>query len=451
MRRLFGTDGVRGVANDFLTCELAMEIGRATATVLSGQKHYKSKVLVGYDTRISSEMLASALAAGLCSVGADVVMLGVVSTPAVAHLVEKYGASAGIMISASHNSFEYNGIKIFGGDGFKLPDELEEQIESIVLDKTPPPISAESAKVGRITTEENACRDYIEHLRVSTPSRFDGLSIAFDCSNGSASKTAERFFSSLGADCHMLSDNPDGINVNNKCGSTHLEQLSAYVKKNGLMGGAAFDGDADRCLMVDENGEEIDGDMIMAMLALDMKESGKLKKNTVVGTIMTNYGFPKFCEENGLSYIAAKVGDRYVLETLNLEDLSFGGEQSGHLILREYATTGDGQLTAAHVLALMAKTGKPLSELRRVMRRYPQHTVNLRVSPEAKIAFYTDRDIKAIVAEAEKAVAGDGRLVIRPSGTEPLLRVMIEGSDEAKVKQLTEEVAAAIAEKLAVY
>ena len=451
MRRLFGTDGVRGVANDFLTCELALEIGRATATVLVGQKYYKSKVVVGYDTRISSEMLAAALSSGLCSVGVDVTILGVVTTPAVAYLVGQYGAAAGIMISASHNSYEFNGIKIFGPDGFKLPDELEEQIESMVLDKSPAPVCAESHRIGRITISDSATGDYVEHLKEVTPNRFDGLRIALDCANGSASKTAERLFTSLGAECYMLSNRPDGINVNNKCGSTHMEELSAFVRKNHLDGGAAFDGDADRCLMVDENGDIIDGDRIMAMMSLAMKAAGTLKKNTVVGTIMTNFGFTKFCEENGLIFIPAKVGDRYVLETLNIEGLSFGGEQSGHLIFRDFATTGDGQMTACQVFSMMAREKKPLSELAAVMRRYPQHMVNLRVSPEAKIAFYTDRDVKDIIKETEEKIGNDGRLVIRPSGTEPLLRVMIEGSDEGKVRTLTEETAQRIAEKLAVY
>ena len=451
MRRLFGTDGVRGVANDFLTPELALEIGRATASVLVGQKNYKSKVLVGYDTRISSEMLAAALAGGLCSVGADVVILGVVSTPAVAYLVGAYGAQAGVMISASHNSFEFNGIKIFGADGFKLPDDLEEQIESIVLDHTPLPKAAESRRIGRITLAEDAARSYAEYLKSVVPNRFDGLRIALDCANGAASKTAEWLFTSLGAECHVLSDRPDGINVNNKCGSTHMEELSAFVKKNHLDGGAAFDGDADRCLMVDENGEVIDGDMLMAMMALAMKRDGMLRKNTVVGTIMTNFGFSKFCEENGISFIPAKVGDRYVLEALNLEGLSFGGEQSGHIIFRDHATTGDGQMTAAMVFAMMKKENKPLSRLSSVMRRYPQHMVNLKVSPEGKIAFYTDRDIKDIIRETEKEIGDGGRLVIRPSGTEPLIRVMMEGDDEEKVRALTEKTAARIAEKLAAY
>ncbi len=451
MRRLFGTDGVRGVANDFLTPELALEIGRATATVLVGQKKYKSRVIVGYDTRISSEMLAMSLAGGLCSVGADVVLLGVVSTPAVAYLVGQYGASAGVMISASHNSYEYNGIKIFGGDGFKLPDDLEEQIESIVLDKNPPAAVAESDKIGRVTTATDAAQLYAEHLKTVIPNRFDGLRIALDCANGASYKTAEWLFSSLGAECHMLSTSPDGININNKCGSTHMEELSAYVKKHKLDGGAAFDGDADRCLMVDENGDLIDGDMIMAMMSLAMKRAGKLNKNTVVGTIMTNFGFSKFCEENGMNFIAAKVGDRYVLETLNLEGLSFGGEQSGHLIFREHATTGDGQLTAAEVFAMMKREGKPLSALSSVMRRYPQHTVNLRVTPEQKIAFYTDREVKAIMKETEKEIGTSGRLVVRPSGTEPMIRVMMEGDDDEKVRSLTEETAKKIMEKLASY
>ncbi len=451
MRRLFGTDGVRGVANDFLTPELALEIGRATATVLIGQKKYKSRVIVGYDTRISSEMLAMAIAAGLSSVGADVVLLGVVSTPAVAYLVGQYGAAAGVMISASHNSYEYNGIKIFGGDGQKLPDDLEEQIESIVLDKNPPAAAAESDKIGRVTVADDAARTYAEHLKTIVPNRFDGARIALDCANGSAAKTAEWLFTSLGAECHMLSTSPDGININNKCGSTHMEELAAYVKKHGLDGGAAFDGDADRCLVVDENGDLIDGDMIMAMMSLAMKKEGRLQKDTVVGTIITNFGFSKFCEENGIRFLAAKVGDRYVLEALNLEGLSFGGEQSGHLIFREKATTGDGQLTAAEVFAMMAREQKPLSELASVMRRYPQHMVNLRVTPEQKIAFYTDREVKAVMKETEAAIGERGRLVVRPSGTEPMIRVMMEGDDEALVRTLTESTAQRIQEKLSVY
>ena len=451
MRRLFGTDGVRGIANAYLTPELALLVGRAAASVLSGQKRYKSRVLVGYDTRVSSEMLAAALASGLTSAGADVVLLGVVPTPAVAYLVTRYGASAGVMISASHNSFEYNGIKIFGADGFKLPDALEEQIESIVLDKNPPPVSAEPENVGRVTVSDRAVSDYVEHLRVAIPTRFDGLRVALDCANGAASRTAEKLFSSLGAECHVLSDNPDGININNKCGSTHLEQLSAYVRRNGLDCGAAFDGDADRCLLVDENGDEIDGDKIMAMMALDMKARGTLKKNTVVGTVMTNFGFTKFCEENGIDFIAAKVGDRYVLEALDIEGLSFGGEQSGHLIFREHATTGDGQLTAGQVFSLMKEKKEKLSTLASVMTRYPQYMVNLRVSPEAKLAFYTDLEVKSILADAEREMGDKGRIVVRPSGTEPLLRVMMEGEDIARVREMTERVAAAIAEKLAPY
>lgn len=451
MRRLFGTDGVRGIANEFLSCERAMDIGRALGYVLSSNNKYKPTVIVGMDTRLSSEMLASAICAGLCSVGSDCITLGVVPTPAVAYLVKKYKAKAGVMISASHNPYEYNGIKIFAEDGFKLSDELEEQIESIVLDNTPPIRLAEAGAIGKRHHAKYALHDYINHLVATTSVDLDGMKIAVDCSNGSASATAEELFRTLGADAKILNASPNGTNINEKCGSTHLDYLKKYVVANKMELGIAFDGDADRCLAVDGNGNEVDGDFIMAILALDMKNKGKLKKNTVVGTIMTNYGFHKFCDEYGINYVATKVGDRYVLEMINQEDYSLGGEQSGHVIIRSHATTGDGQLTAIALLSHVKESGKSLEELSKVMKKYPQHTVNIEASQNEKVAMFTDEDIKEIIENTEKKLGDRGRLVVRPSGTEPLIRIMVEGEDQEETVALAEDTAKKISEKLRAY
>ena len=451
MGRLFGTDGVRGVANTELTCERAMQIGRAAAEVLSGGKRYLPTVLVGMDTRISSEMLAAALTAGLCSTGADVINLGVVPTPAVAYLIGKYKAHAGIMISASHNPFEYNGIKIFNEDGYKLADELEERIESIVLDSNPAPKLVSGENIGRVTYARNAVKDYVDHLVSSVHCSLDGMNIAVDCANGSASRTAKMLFEALGANATILSSEPDGVNINDGCGSTHLDKLRSYVTEHKLDAGIAYDGDADRCLCIDNEGKDVDGDMIMAILALDMKARGKLTKNTVVGTIMTNFGFTKFCTDNGIHFEATKVGDRYVLEEMLLEDYRLGGEQSGHIIFRDYSTTGDGQLTSIQLLSQLKRTGKSLSDAAKVMTRYPQFIVNIRVSPEAKLAFYTDPTVKEILDEAKKTMGEGGRIVTRPSGTEPLIRIMTEGENSALAKEVAEKTASAIKAQLESY
>ncbi len=451
MGRLFGTDGVRGVANTELTCERAMQIGRAAAEVLSGGKRYLPTVLVGMDTRISSEMLAAALTAGLCSTGADVINLGVVPTPAVAYLIGKYKAHAGIMISASHNPFEYNGIKIFNEDGYKLADELEERIESIVLDSNPAPKLVSGENIGRVTYATNAVKDYVDHLVSSVHCSLEGMNIAVDCANGSASRTAKMLFEALGANATILSSEPDGVNINENCGSTHLDNLRKYVVENGLDAGIAYDGDADRCLCIDNEGSDVDGDMIMAILALDMKARGKLTKNTVVGTIMTNFGFTKFCTDNGIHFEATKVGDRYVLEEMLLEDYRLGGEQSGHIIFRDYSTTGDGQLTSIQLLSQLKRTGRALSDAAKVMTRYPQFIVNIRVSPEAKLAFYTDPKVKEILDEAKKTMGEGGRIVTRPSGTEPLIRIMTEGDNSAIAKEVAEKTASAIKAQLESY
>lgn len=449
MGRLFGTDGIRGIANDGLGCELALKIGRAAAAVLSGSGRRRTVFAVGMDPRLSSDMLMMSLTAGLCSTGADVLLLGTVPTPAVAFLVGKYKADAGVMISASHNSYEYNGIKIFGGTGYKLADELEERIEAIVLDGLYPPKLAAEYDIGKVEHMTGAVKDYVDHLKSTVPFNLEGLKVAVDCANGSDSATARKLFSELGAECHLLFCEPDGLNINGACGSTHTEALARYVVDNGLDAGVAFDGDADRCLCVDENGELVDGDMIMAICALDMKKRGKLSRNTVVGTVMTNLGFIKFCEANGIRFNATKVGDRYVLEEMLLEEYDFGGEQSGHIVFRDFATTGDGQLTAVQLLSLMRREGKKLSELKQVMHRYPQCMINVPVTPEGKLNFFTDPAVKDAVGKAKKLLnENDGRIVVRPSGTEPLIRVMTEGLDQALIERVAKDTAAVVNERL---
>ena len=449
MGRLFGTDGVRGVANSELTCEMAMNIGRAAAMVLTDDDRRHPRILIGKDTRKSSDMLEAAITAGLCSVGANVIQLGVVPTPAVAFLVGKYKADAGIVLTASHNPCEFNGIKIFSGDGYKLPDALEEQIEAIVLDHVATPPTPVGGDLGTVTTAPNVVRDYVDHVKSTVPFSLDGLRIAIDCANGASSRTAETLFTELGAECHMIANEPNGVNVNDKCGSTHMEGLMAYVKEHGLDAGVAFDGDADRCLAVDENGNLVDGDFVMAICAADMKSRGKLAKSTVVGTIMTNMGFNRFCDENDMKFSATKVGDRYVLEEMLLEGYNFGGEQSGHVIFLDFATTGDGQMTAAQLLSIMRRRQAKLSSLATIMQRYPQVMVNVTTSPEGKLRFYTDTEVKESIEKAMAALGNTGRIIVRPSGTEPLLRVMVEGENEEQISDLANQVADVLRTRLA--
>ena len=340
MGRLFGTDGARGVANTELTCELSMQIGRAAAMVLAKNLNGKKpKVMIGLDTRASSQMLENAITAGLCSVGADVLKLGVVPTPAVAYLVKEYGYDAGIMISASHNPCEYNGIKIFQSNGYKLPDALENEIEAIILDNAAPIPTPIGGGVGSAKRNKDAINDYIEHLLSATNMSFKGYKIALDCANGSSSVSAEEVFTRLGAEVVVISAEPDGVNINKDCGSTHLENLQKVVIENGCDLGFAFDGDADRMLAVDHTGAVVDGDKCIAVCAKHMKQLGKLKKDTAVVTVMSNMGFFKFCEENGIKCEKTKVGDRYVLENMSENGYSIGGEQSGHIIFLQYATT----------------------------------------------------------------------------------------------------------------
>ncbi|MBQ9557729.1 MAG: phosphoglucosamine mutase [Clostridia bacterium] len=445
MGRLFGTDGIRGVVNKELTADLAMKVGNAAARVLTDADGKRPVIALGMDTRISGDMLAAALAAGICAAGADVLQLGVVPTPAVAYLVRKYKADAGVMISASHNPAEYNGIKIFSGDGYKLPDLLEEKVETLVLGDSFH--ACEGASVGRITRAERAVEDYVEYLK-STVSGGFGVRALIDCANGSASATAPVLFPTL-CDCDIIFAEPDGVNINAGCGSTHLDKLCEKVVDGGYDLGIAFDGDADRCLMVDAAGEVVDGDMIMAMAAVDMKQRGTLNKNTVVGTIMTNFGFNRFCAENGVSFIPTKVGDRFVLEEMLINGYSLGGEQSGHIIFKEFATTGDGQLTALQVLDMLTRSDAPIGQLKRVMTRYPQHLVNVRVSPAGKERLFTDKVVRAAIDGAVSELGSDGRIVVRESGTEPLIRVMVECGDDEKAQRVVERVADTVRERLA--
>lgn len=442
MGRLFGTDGARGVANSELTVGLAVDIGKAAAMVLTeGCNKAHPKILIGKDTRLSSDMLEGALIAGLCSVGADVVLLGVVPTPTVAYLVTKYEADAGIMISASHNPFEFNGIKIFSSSGYKLPDALEEEIEAIVLDHAKPYPTPTGDGLGRVTNADNAIEDYITHIIETVPYRLDGMNIAIDCSNGSSSRTAEELFTRLGAKCTMLFDKPDGININFECGSTHMEKLQDFVRENDVDLGVAFDGDADRCLVCDENGDFVDGDFVMAICGLDLSSRKLLAKNAVVGTVMSNMGFNRFCKDNSLTFVSTDVGDRYVLEEMLRNGYNFGGEQSGHVIFLDYATTGDGQLTAAQLLSIINRRQAKLSDIATLMIHYPQVLINVRVTPEGKKNFADNKQIWDKISSVESTLGEEGRILVRLSGTEPLVRVMLEGSDLEEIRTLGEETA----------
>ena len=448
MGRLFGTDGARGVANRELTCELAMQIGRAAAMVLADENIERPRVMIGKDTRMSSDMLESAIAAGLCSVGADVLLLGVVPTPAVAFLVREKGYDAGVMISASHNPCEYNGIKIFKSDGYKLPDALEEKIEQIILDEVDAPPTPIGGAVGRVTSGEALREEYIRHIYRTSDFVFADMHIAVDCANGSASVTAPDLFHALGAECDFLSYEPDGVNINANCGSTHLEQLQKYVVGHQLDAGFAFDGDADRLLCVDHTGAVVDGDRIIALCAADLRRRGKLKNDTAVITVMSNMGLWQFCEKNGIRLEQTKVGDRYVLEEMLNGGYVLGGEQSGHVIFLDFANTGDGQLTAVQVLNVMKRTGKTLHELAQEMEVFPQILQNVRVSNMGKIRLNKDVEIRTAIEEAEKELDGNGRVLVRVSGTEPLVRVMLEGRDEELIRKLCGEIAEVVRERL---
>lgn len=433
MGKLFGTDGIRGVVNAGLDAELAYKVGLAAAQVLSEEKKDgKPLFTIGKDTRISCDLLKGALVAGLCSAGADVLDLGTIPTPGVAWVTVDAHADAGIVISASHNPFEHNGIKIFNGKGFKLSDELEERIEAVILsgtNKVPRKTHGELGQVHYVAPK--ASEDYIDHLVSTVTSDLSGLRILVDCANGASSATAARLFDRFPKlQTDVINADPDGVNINCNCGSTHLDALAAMVKAGGYHLGIAFDGDADRCLAVDETGAEIDGDQIMAVCGLDMKRMGRLPGNAIVATVMSNLGLRLFAKENDMTLLATDVGDRNVLEKMEECGYTLGGEQSGHMIFREFATTGDGELTALQLLQILRESGQKASKLFAQCKKYPQYLINVPVTDNAmKVRIMADPALHEAVKREEETLAEEGRVLVRPSGTEALIRVMVEGRD----------------------
>lgn len=435
MARLFGTDGVRGVANEELTPLLAMQLGQAGATVLTKENAHKPTIMVGCDTRISCDMLANALMAGICSVGANAVYVGVIPTPAVAYLTKKYKVEAGVVISASHNPVEFNGIKFFDKDGYKLPDALEDEIEALINSGMKGVEFPTGTRIGKIKYRTDAREEYINHAIQMVPVNLEGMKIVVDCAEGASHYTSVEALSELGANVVPIHNMPDGTNINANCGSTHMEELQARVVYEKADVGLAFDGDADRLLAVDENGEIVDGDQIMGIVGVHMRDQGKLKKDTIVATVMSNLGFFKMGEREHLNLEQTKVGDRYVLERMREIGASLGGEQSGHIIFLDENTTGDGLLSALHLLEVMADTKKPLSELAKVMTVMPQALINAKVPNHKKDRYMEYPEIAKAIEELNAKFAGDGRVLIRPSGTEPKVRVMIEGKDQNMIEE----------------
>ena len=445
MGRLFGTDGVRGVANKELTAELAYKIGKAGAYVLAGELNHKPTIIIGKDTRISGDMLEASLIAGICSVGANVIRAGVIPTPGIAYLTRLYKCDAGVVISASHNSFEFNGIKFFNGNGYKLSDAVENDIEAIIFGEVEIPENTDYENIGHCIEKSNCLNDYADFL-VKLGTDLTGKKVALDCANGASYAIAPVVFEKLGAEVVVIGNNPDGININRDCGSTHIEGLQKFVVENKADIGLAFDGDADRLLVVDENGEFVDGDKILIICGKYLKEQGKLAKDTVVGTVMSNMGFDLAGKEFGINTVRTKVGDRYVLEEMMDKGYILGGEQSGHVIFLEYNTTGDGMLTAINLLNVINGTNKKVSELAKQMTSYPQVVVNAKVTKERKKSYLEDIKVKELIEKTEEIFKGEGRVLIRASGTEPLIRVMIEGKDQAFIEEKAKEIANAISD-----
>jgi phosphoglucosamine mutase len=446
MGRLFGTDGVRGIANTELLPELAFKLGKAGAYVLTKTTKHKPKILIAKDTRISGDMLEASLVSGICSAGAKARLLGVLPTPAVAYLVREYNADAGVVISASHNPMEHNGIKFFDRNGYKLSDALEDEIERVILSGMDEIPSITGDQIGKIKTKRSS--DYIDFALKSIDCDLDDMKIVVDCANGAASSVAPMALEELEANMDVIHNDPNGININDGCGSTHMEDLCARVKSIGADVGIAFDGDADRLLAVDENGSLVDGDIIMMILAIHYKSLGRLKKNTLVATVMSNMGLFIAAKEHGINVVKTAVGDRYVLEEMLKNDYSLGGEQSGHIIIRDYNTTGDGLVTALQLLSVMKKTGKKLSELAKCMTILPQVLVNIAVLPDKKMLYVEDPEIQAKIHEAETILGERGRVLVRPSGTENLLRIMIEGENHEQINTMANDIAQIAKERL---
>lgn len=431
MTRLFGTDGVRGVANRDLTPDLAFEIGMAAARVLTEETHHKPTFVMGCDTRVSCGMLSAAMIAGINAAGADVIYVDVIATPGVAWLTHELRADAGAMISASHNAFEYNGIKLFSSGGFKLPDETEDKIELLIKEGYPSATRPIGEHVGKLIRLDDGARMYTEHLLSIADVDLSGMKLVIDCANGASYHTAPELFRALGANVIAFGVEPDGFNINRDCGSTHADKLASQVIAHGADMGLAFDGDADRLIAIDDQGELCDGDVMLAILAMDLDRLGKLKERTVVATVMSNIGLELMAEREGMSLVRTAVGDRYVLEHMLKENLCLGGEQSGHVILLEDTTTGDGQLTALRFLRALRRLGggQALSEQRRVITLFPQVLHNVLVKEHAKNKILDNKILQQAVTEVEEALAFEGRVLLRKSGTEPLIRVMIEGAD----------------------
>ena len=447
MGRLFGTDGVRGVANSELTPELAFKLGKAGAHVLSRDKK-RPVVIIGKDTRLSGDMLEDALSAGILAVGGNVIKVGVLPTPAVAYLVKDYKADAGVVISASHNPFEYNGIKFFNGDGFKLDDDIENDIEDIILRDIDVNSHITGDKLGRsLEADDDALQRYAEFLKSTIDTDISGVKIVLDCANGASYKVAEKVYSDLGADVTVIGNEPNGININNECGSTHPEKLQEEVVKRGAMIGMAYDGDADRLIAVDEKGRIIDGDKLICICAEMMKKLGQLPHDKVTATVMSNIGFHRHMESIGCSVDVTSVGDRYVLESMLKTGCNIGGEQSGHIIFLNHTTTGDGILSSLQLMKAVKLSGKKPSELSDEIEIFPQVLRNARVKNENKGIYSEDAEVQKAVEEAKRELKDTGRVLIRPSGTEPLVRVMIEGQDVDKITAMADSLAEMLTEK----
>lgn len=450
MARLFGTDGVRGEANIGLCPELAYRMGRAAALYFGEKAEGERRpvIVIGRDTRLSGSMFENALAAGICSAGGQVVQIGVIPTPGIAYLAQQLGAVCGIVVSASHNPFGDNGIKFFGGDGYKLPDAVEDEIEKLVIAIEQEDVFTRSfgKNIGFVEHRPELIERYIGYLRSTAGCRLDGLRVVLDCANGAASAVMPRLLEELGCDLRVINKTPNGVNINDACGSTHLERLQSAVRKYGADIGIAHDGDADRCLCVDEKGNVLDGDHILVICALAMKEAGTLKNDTVVSTVMANIGFHQALKKAGIKVEVTGVGDRYVLENMRANGHNLGGEQSGHIIFSDFATTGDGLITATQVLCALVKSGKKASELNELMTSYPQLLVNVRV--QSKEGWDANSRIMAAIAAGEKALGDRGRILIRPSGTEPLIRVMAEGPDRDELEQVCNSIADVIREEI---
>ena len=453
MRKYFGTDGIRRIANTELTPNLVFKVAKAGAYVFSKHLDHAPTILIGRDTRISGTLIESAMVAGFLSYGAKVKLLGVIPTPAVAYLTRKLKADAGVVISASHNTYEFNGIKYFSNKGTKIPDDLEEEIEEIMDSSKLGDLNAVNEHIGVSEYALDLIYEYIYFFRKIFDDEFekynkDDFVVGIDAANGATYSVAEKVFKSLGINYKIINNSPDGININKDCGSTHLDGLKKFVVENNLSLGIAYDGDGDRCLAVDEKGEEIDGDKLMAIISQNLKKHEKLNNDGFVGTIMSNLGLNKYAKDNGLQFLQTKVGDRYVLEEMQKNGYNLGGEQSGHVILLDYNPTGDGILTSLMLIKCILEENKKASELNALVKKYPQVLVNAKVNVDKKSDYLKDSEIMAEIESLEKEFAGNGRVLIRPSGTEPLVRVMIEGENQEYISKKATELAKLIEQKL---